>query len=704
MLSARTRVLTSTSALAVFAGMAAANPVPWFNIGPVTASRGLYGDASNVVLVTPPIPGGGPFTYLEVTGTLTEVVPATYLAEASIEVTMPSGQQFVVKPFDVVGGASGTATVFTIPLNSTFGAGGATLRFFELFRDNGAGADANWSNLTFTLHNAAGGDTTPLDSNITPVAAGPDVSGPFIVNCTKGIPSPLLIASHANPRVAGKVRLRGYGTSMAGWNANNNSNSQLSYVNINITANKADGSGTVGWTVSPFSGFAASSSQFDVTVNAPVPVLSGPGNDWAITVTEAGGASAGVGTQIARVWFSVQPLRPDAPASTDLGTLRSRPALGPVETTAVASATFARAANEVKWFTFTTEQPCSDASGYWLDINTLLPAGSPIIDQETGVYEPDGTRLAIDDDGGTGNRSLLTFGATSPIRLPVEAGPNSQRDGHSGVLPAGLHYLAVSQFNTTFLPTGWFVYSTAATAGDMNFEVRTNLPPLIPPFTELGTLGGVLPAPALANVTPSARVQWFHLTVPQPINNATRFYMDVDTIQTGGPFTDTMIALYNADGVVVGADDDDGRNGNRSQLSYGIGPANRPSIGDSLGGDGRDGNLPAGGYYVAAVLWPSSFANEWVVSAPSATASFPVNFRHNFPSTGCGPADLGSAGGVAAPDGVLNNNDFIAFITYFFASDPHADAGSAGGVVGPDGFYNNNDFIAFITLFFNGCN
>jgi hypothetical protein len=70
---------------------------------------------------------------------------------------------------------------------------------------------------------------------------------------------------------------------------------------------------------------------------------------------------------------------------------------------------------------------------------------------------------------------------------------------------------------------------------------------------------------------------------------------------------------------------------------------------------------------------------------------------------GCGDADLGGAGGLVGPDGVLDNNDFIAFINLFFASDSAADQGSAGGVPGHDGALDNNDFIAFINLFFVGC-
>ena len=67
------------------------------------------------------------------------------------------------------------------------------------------------------------------------------------------------------------------------------------------------------------------------------------------------------------------------------------------------------------------------------------------------------------------------------------------------------------------------------------------------------------------------------------------------------------------------------------------------------------------------------------------------------------PADLGGAGGLPVPDGVLDNNDFIVFINYFFDADPLADVGVQGGGPGQDGAFDNNDFIAFINLFFEGC-
>ncbi len=67
------------------------------------------------------------------------------------------------------------------------------------------------------------------------------------------------------------------------------------------------------------------------------------------------------------------------------------------------------------------------------------------------------------------------------------------------------------------------------------------------------------------------------------------------------------------------------------------------------------------------------------------------------------PADVGSQGGAAGPDGHFDNNDFVVFINLFFDQNERADLGAQGGVRGRDGRFDNNDFIAFIDLFFAGC-
>jgi len=72
----------------------------------------------------------------------------------------------------------------------------------------------------------------------------------------------------------------------------------------------------------------------------------------------------------------------------------------------------------------------------------------------------------------------------------------------------------------------------------------------------------------------------------------------------------------------------------------------------------------------------------------------------------CGPADVGRQGGAPGFDRVLDNNDFVVFIDYFFSANPSADLGSQGGVPGADTVFDNNDFVVFIDEFFTpplGC-
>ena len=93
---------------------------------------------------------------------------------------------------------------------------------------------------------------------------------------------------------------------------------------------------------------------------------------------------------------------------------------------------------------------------------------------------------------------------------------------------------------------------------------------------------------------------------------------------------------------------------------------------------------------------------EWGATSNDATptASIPVTFIRGGPC----PADLGVQGGTPGHDGLLNNNDFVVFINYFFSSNPLGDVGIQGGLPGQDGFFNNNDFVVYINLFFAGCN
>lgn len=66
-------------------------------------------------------------------------------------------------------------------------------------------------------------------------------------------------------------------------------------------------------------------------------------------------------------------------------------------------------------------------------------------------------------------------------------------------------------------------------------------------------------------------------------------------------------------------------------------------------------------------------------------------------------ADLGRQGGAAGSDGLLDNNDFVIFIDFFFNHNPLADLGVTGGALGHDQAWDNNDFVVYVDLFFTGC-
>ena len=92
---------------------------------------------------------------------------------------------------------------------------------------------------------------------------------------------------------------------------------------------------------------------------------------------------------------------------------------------------------------------------------------------------------------------------------------------------------------------------------------------------------------------------------------------------------------------------------------------------------------------------------EWN-SGSTVTAADLAAFDAVFTGSCC-VADLGVQGGNPGHDGVLDNNDFVVFIDYFFTHNPLADVGRQGGIAPGDGSWDNNDFVVFIDAFFSGC-
>jgi hypothetical protein len=131
-------------------------------------------------------------------------------------------------------------------------------------------------------------------------------------------------------------------------------------------------------------------------------------------------------------------------------------------------------------------------------------------------------------------------------------------------------------------------------------------------------------------------VHWFKVTIPAVAAVSTGWF----DIRSDGPVGgDTEIALYNASGALMGSDDDDG-NGTLSALSFGQASPRIWDNGDILLGDGRDGALPAGTYYLAFGTYPMTFASSnfgVTAGGPAATGGdvqFWLYYRTNPTVTG----------------------------------------------------------------------
>jgi putative intracellular protease/amidase len=246
-----------------------------------------------------------------------------------------------------------------------------------------------------------------------------------------------------------------------------------------------------------------------------------------------------------------------------------------------------------------------------------------------------------------------------------------------------------------------------ARASNLRFSLDSDEPPVT--VHDFGILNGT---DATASIPyPGDDVVWLKVALPDNADDISGFWVDINT--TGsvlgegyvtGP-NDTELGLYRADGTVVDANDDIDYPANaHSALTFGATtPRDHGTANFTYAG--ADGALTAGVYYIATGSYELAFFNGAFNVDPatdSTGGTIVVNIFSNFTGgpTACSTADVGVAGGGPGQDRFLDNNDFIAFINYFFALDAIADMGIAGGLPGSDGVWDNNDFIAFINYFF----
>ena len=399
---------------------------------------------------------------------------------------------------------------------------------------------------------------------------------------------------------------------------------------------------------------------------------------------------------------------------------------------------------EKKWYKFTVPAgvSISQANGNALDIGMFGTALTPQNDACIGIYTPTGGLLATSFNTGPGALPQFTWGRgiRNPQGAPADADPGLPFDGSNpGAAPpnnarpaldAGDYYVLVNNGDDGVTFRAGLFNSDATTENNVgsysvmfrSWLTNNTAPFEAPPATDLGTIEGpVMTQNAIIGA--NTRYKWYKFTLPEEVSDTTGKYIDIDTANTLAPLNDTNIAVYDNTGALKSSNDDiaagwgaENPTGGNSALSFGSSnegngrdyTAINPNLPLAFGADGV---LAAGDYYLQVSMCCATYNNDrfWVVNdyvTTVANGGITVALRSNFPELGspCGPADVGMAGGEPGQDSLLDNNDFIAFINFFFDQDPIADQGVAGGEPGSDGLYDNNDFIAFINNFFAGCN
>ena len=401
-------------------------------------------------------------------------------------------------------------------------------------------------------------------------------------------------------------------------------------------------------------------------------------------------------------------------------------------TWATGNATVA-AEGDVAWFSFVAPAGLS-ATGA-LDIDVQGTALTPANDTDIGLYRASTTGLvASDEDSGTDLLSQLSFGAGR--RIPTGNGqPFRGQNGTVGtdntILPGETYYLAVAGGNAATHATP-FNTAGGTNTGTVVARVRawsSDAPSsgaVTPPAsTDLGTLRL---AGATENVITSTwtmtgpdDVKWFKLTTTADALNVSTSYVDIDTDNTSpgaetlvGNLTDTYLGVYNSTGTRRTQDDDDGIS-NRSAISYGdnvnVRTANVP-IAPNLAGaprNGRDGDLPAGTYYIVVTTFlPTFYADYFDVAPPTnstAVGDRVLAVRTNFATNACpNPSNIAGPGQSTTPDEELTADDIIVFLNRFFANDSRANVSGPGqNTTQLDNELTADDIIVFLNRFFVGC-
>jgi probable HAF family extracellular repeat protein len=301
-----------------------------------------------------------------------------------------------------------------------------------------------------------------------------------------------------------------------------------------------------------------------------------------------------------------------------------------------------------------------------------MRAGGPTL-LTVGVFpamNPPSTGLTVTADlstiGGSGAQTFYNDGTHGD----VTAGDNIFSYLYS--VPAAT---APADYALPFTVRDAQIRSTAGT-----IPLSIHIPPVA---TDLGarTCESDLAIPV--TLSSATDVRWYRIGLPAV--TATAGFVDIWT--TEPDMRDTLIAVYNDNGDIVGFDNDD-CDARQAAISFGLISPTRPAIGDGQVFDGRDGGLAAAIYWVGVMNYGANFsAHGWGASSysngPDRTCT--LHFHIDAGSVcHCGSADFNCDGDVGT------DADIEAFFACIAGTCPPAPCTSsadfnADGDVGTDG-------------------
>jgi len=327
------------------------------------------------------------------------------------------------------------------------------------------------------------------------------------------------------------------------------------------------------------------------------------------------------------------------------------------------TATSNRDAYGIAWFSFVVAEPTSP-----LGAGAASPVGVP------------------DDGTGSVLFTVRTVGAVMPTSTGITVAGDFSTIGGSGVqaffdngtngdVTSGDGIFSFRQTVPAGTPQGpTSVQFTVADAQGRSSSGSISLNVINPPITieDLGDLSSPVVTLQRTLDVAGGAATWYRLSLSQPVRASLGTLLDIDT--ETAPVGDTELGLYRADGVLAATDDDDG-SGLLSQLSFGAGT--RPAVGTSVAYNGRDGELPAGVYYLAVAQFNAIFTNDFTVTS-GAAGLFGVNLNIRTESPSTPPTGTGAA----TPNSVANDGTGSTLFTV--STQPGATPVSTGITVTGD--------------------